>query len=551
MGVCSNVAPRVKARSQWLCRHPLVSAAVIALLSLIVCIIPAIAGGVPRPRVHDEFSYLLAGDTFAHGRLTNPTHPKWKFFESVHELMTPTYMSKYPPGQGLFLALGQVLTGYPIVGVWISIACMSAAIWWMLRAWFPARAAMSVAALAGCAPALVLGWGMTYWGGAVAALGGAFVWGAVGRLRRAKVKPWIGLIIALGIGICANSRPLESFAAIAPAGVLMIVETLRRRELFARVWLPMIAALVPIVAWMGYYNKSITGSATKLPYQVYTEQYDIVPLFYWGTPHPREYRLPQFEWFYGQRTYRSGFYWRDPIWPTNWIKLEVRKVRPLLGYAQVFGFVPVIACIPLLVAIRKRRRIRWLFAGVLCVVAVALVCVYSLQHYYAAMACLVTALVVACLRELRAWRRNRAINGPTLYVLSVGWMILFLVGTLVFTTYNAAQLKRALSDTTNGLPRTGRIVARPDVEKFVEQHSESGAVIFVSYRPPGGIEEEWVSNSANIDAQRVVWAHDLGDTANAELIAYYPNRKVWKLEIVKLGESLRLSEITSAASPAR
>ena len=517
---CAKLGVRL-ARRRWL------SASLIALLALSGELLLAWSHGLPQPTIHDEFAYLLTADTFASGRLTNPTPPHPEHFESFHILLKPTYQAKYPPGQGLFLAFGQALCGEPIVGVWLSTAIGCAAIYWMLLGWVPPVWALYGGILAALHPGILLLWGQSYWGGAVAMMGGALLFGALPRVLR---KPRVGhcLLLGLGLVILANSRPYEGMLASLPVALVLAFwqiagkNGVSRSTKFRRCVVPIAVVLMLGGAWMGYYNWRVTGSAWKMPYQAWVEQYtpgcSLMKSFWLGSRTKPVSATP---------SPASDETMSTPAPSAGLISAPMRRklLRKLLFNFHFYARIAFL--VPLLICLRRSRRLLSLFAYVtLGIVFFAVMADYysGFAHYAAPVLPLVFYLIVQGSRYLRQCRIGKRPFGQYLvratllmWIVNLGWLAF---GYLPDDGINRSPINQ---------PRRELRIRRGEMERQLEEQGGKH-LIFVRYSPRHISHVEWVYNKADLNRAMIIWAHELTAEQNRQLMQDVPERTVWLLE---------------------
>ena len=505
----------------------------LALRAALLTILP-----IPQPGVQDEFAYLLLSDTFAHGRLTNPTNPMWAHFESFYVIWHPTYTSRFYPAQGLIMALGQVVLGHPFWGIWLSVGLMCAAITWMLQGWLTPGWALLGGFLAVIRFGTFSYWANSYWGGAMAAIGGAMVLGALPRLKK-DLRVQDALLMGLGFGILGNSRPYEGlFFGVPVAGALVVwLWKMKRPELgraLKRAVAPLLTVIALTLVAMGYYFWRTTGSPFNTPYLIYEHTYNPVPYFPWQSLKPfPAYRHADFRSFY------EGFMvqrYRLSRTAAGLIEIEVAKVfmfcQFFFGFVLFLPLVLAVASVPYGFSWRRigpGPRFLLLICGV--TLAGEALPIWFMPHYAAPLTAALLALVLIAMRRVQPWQWHGKPAGifltravPTICVL------------LLALRAAAGPLHLPLPPEwpeggwpiwcTSTPSNQGRAAMLRRLERYPGRQ-----LVIVHYSPDHNVGyNEWVYNRADLNSAKVIWANDMGPAENEKLIHYFNHRHAWLVD---------------------
>jgi hypothetical protein len=488
---------------------------------------------IPQPHVNDEFSHLLLADTLTHGRLTNPTPAMWSHLETFHVLMHPTYASMYPPGQGAVLAAGQVIAHHPFAGVCLSVGAMCAAICWMLQGWVSPEWALLGAILAIVRLGTFSYWANSYWGGAVAAVGGALVLGALPRIVQSE-RVRDALTMGVGFAILANSRPYEGLILSLPVAVALLMWLLsKKRETFRmssrRIIIPLSLALAVAALVTGYYFWRVTGSPFRMPQMVDRETYAVAPYFLWQSPRPEPvYHHVEMHDFY---LHNELNFYRETR--TLGGAIAVSAVKLIHGWLFYLG--PILT-LPLFMAIATAKygfslaNGDWKMGFLVVASAVSVVGlgseVFFFPHYAAPMTGLVYILVTMAFCSFRRYRWHAKPVG--LFLTRAVPMICFLMFAL---RASAAPLHISVGPNwpptwyNYGPVRTERTSIQARLGGSPGKH-----LVLVRYKTKSQSEYDWVYNNALIEQAEIVWARDMGSARNEELVSYYADRRVWLIE---------------------
>lgn len=470
------------------------------------------------PRVHDEFSYLLAADTLLHGRLANPTPEFWQPFQSFHIILEPTYASKYPLGPGLSIALGQLLFGTAIAGSWLAAGGCAMALAWALRGVTNYRWATIGGLFVALHPTMQVVWSQSLMNGWLTAAASGLLLGGVLRLRR-RVSCMASLAVGFGVAGLALTRPYEGLVATCISGAILW-GSWNRHGLHRKIYSGLVVsgmASVPVavaLVLMAAQNMAVSGSYRRMPYQIHESVYGVAPLFVFGAP-----KAPLME-ATGElpntiHTYHHGWsldsYQRRAGW-WGWGLGIYESCQTLWNFGLCLTIIPLLT----VMGWGRFRVARFLALAFLAqIVCSSLVC-WIFSHYLSPVLPWLLVLTIVGLRSCQRWLAQVSISSQQCAGVALAMQLaILLIGTgyLRSSSTRGWALQRAAIDSK--------------LQTLPGKH-----LVIVRYGEDHNVNQEWVYNGADLTNGKVLWARGERDARSRRLQTETgAARYVWQLHV--------------------
>jgi hypothetical protein len=518
-----NLLARFESLIEAITRRPYLS------LTLIVAI--AIGGplalrpfvGFPDPIVADEYSSMLQAKTYLLGRLANPAlTPN---FTAEWVVLAPTYASMYAALRSFPLVVGYAVGIGAWGGVVLSMAALTAAVYWLVSLWLNARYAFVAALLVILRFGLFSPWVNSAFGGAFPALGGVLLLGAYFRLRS---RPTVlnGALLGLGLVILMGTRPYEGVFIAAPVVVGLLLHFFRssvvvRKSLAA----PAAIAAGLVIAGFGLTfadNQAITGDWKVSPYFVYWKANANPPallLARWEAPQPSPVR---YDWSQRRRDFDAHFYVRRATW-SGVASAEIWRFRNYWNFYLGFALL-----LPFLLGVwALRREPVVLLSGAALGLALSTGS-FDFAQYAAPGFGFIILAVMFGFRSLRRWRPKGA---PLGLALSRTFALALVLGStlpLSSALFGAPAFPLPTDNFANLpccwlRPRSIHVAVENEIHR-----SEGRNLVIVDTGTRAPNAEIPIANEPDIAAARTIWVND-DPEFNLATIDRYPDRRIWRL----------------------
>lgn len=491
----------------------------------------------PSPTIHDEFGHLLLADTLRYGRFANPPHPLSDFFDAIYVIQHPTYSASYPPGQGFLLLTGRLLFGDPWAAIVVINGFLCASVWWALRAWAGPGWAFLGGLFVLARVALFGDWMNSYWGGSLAGVAGALVFGALPRLERAlrrdsarayRAVILYSLLLGAGLGFHFLIRPFETVSLGLCAAVYLVFHgsrgTAKEPGRFRLLWPVAVVAAIPMLCALGVsvlQNHQVTGDWRKLPYVLTREQYGVPQSFVFQKPAVPELPLRQEQ----RANYEVQLRHHNS---TLWDRV---CERVSLMYFDAGMFLAI--SLALSVLAWREKRFWWALSMALFPLVVSLIYGYFYTHYISGFIAIWMVLALLGLEHLSRIKWAGRPAGALAVLLIV--IVVFNRPARVWAAYLFRELlpphlqrgfiATTIDEQTSKRPWFKRLPVEQTLRARGGHH-----LVFVTELPSSSNSTlEWVYNAADIDTSPIVWAHSLGAQKDELLKRYYggSNRSAW------------------------